>query len=419
MTILPLAWRSLWNRRGTALLVVFSIALSVVLLLGVERLREQARGSFANTVSGVDLVVGARTGPMNLLLYSVFRLGEPTANVSWDAYQHFADDRRVAWTIPLSLGDSHRGYPVLATNRDYFEYFRHGRGQPLRLAEGRPFDDVFDAVLGARVAQQLGYRLDQEIVIAHGMGELNLSKHDDKPFRVAGILEPTGTPVDNTVHISLQGFEAMHVDWRGGAPIPGLSISAERAEQMTLQPRSITAFMVGLESRVAVFGLQREINTWREEPLLAILPGLTLQQLWDLLAVAENALLAVSALVLLVALLVMLTALLTGLNERRREMAILRAVGARPRQIFALIIGESLLLSLLGALLGVLLLQALATAASAWLSLQLGMTISAWPPSANELVLLGVVIVGGILAGIWPALRASRHALQDGMTQRL
>ena len=419
MTILPLAWRSLRNRRTTAALVVISIALSVVLLLGVERLREQARGSFANTVSGVDLVVGARTGPMNLLLYSVFRLGEPTANVSWDAYQHFADDRRVAWTIPLSLGDSHRGYPVLATNQDYFEHFRYGRGQPLALAEGRPFSAVYEAVLGARVARELGYRLDQDIVIAHGMGELGLREHDDKPFRVVGVLEATGTPVDNTVHISLEGFQAIHVDWRGGAPIPGMSISAERAAQMSLQPRSITAFMLGLESRVAVFGLQREINTWRDEPLLAILPGLTLQQLWDLLAVAENALLAVSALVLLVALLVMLTALLTGLNERRREMAILRSVGARPLQIFTLIIGESLLLGVLGAMLGLLLLQGLAFAASGWLSLQLGMTVSAWPPSANEFLLLGVVLFGAILAGIWPAIRASRHALQDGMTQRL
>ena len=419
MTMLSLAWRSLWNRRATAILVVLSIALSVILLLGVERLREQARGSFANTISGVDLVVGSRTGPINLLLYSVFRLGEPTANVSWQAYQHFADDRRVAWTIPLSLGDSHRGYPVLATNQDYFEYFRYGRSERLRLAEGEIFDDVYDAVLGARVARALGYSLGEEIVLAHGMGAVSLTQHDDKPFRVVGILEPTGTPVDNSVHISLQGFQAMHVDWRGGAPIPGLSISAERAAQMSLQPRSITAFMVGLESRVAVFGLQRDINTWRDEPLLAILPGLTLQQLWDLLAVAENALLAVSVLVLLVALLVMLTALLTGLNERRREMAILRAMGARPRQIFALIIGESTLLSALGILLGVFLMQGMTLAASGWLSLQLGMRISAWPPSSTEIWLLGVVLFGGILAGLWPAWRASRNALQDGMSQRL
>jgi putative ABC transport system permease protein len=419
VAILTLAGKSLWNRRLTSALVVFAIALSVTLLLGVERLRTQARASFANTLSGADLIVGARGGPINLLLYSVFRIGDPTNNVNWTSYQTLAAHPQVAWTVPLSLGDSHRGFRVLGTNRDYFQHYRYGRNQPLRLAEGREFEDVFDAVLGAEVADRLGYRLGQSIVIAHGAGEVSFALHDDKPFRVVGILARTGTPVDQTVHVSLEGIEAIHADWRGGAPVPGMRLSAEQVRQLDLTPKTITAFLVGLKSRTAIFRLQREINEFAAEPLLAILPGLTLQQLWDLLGLAENALLVVSGLVVLVGLTVMLAALLTGLNERRREMAILRAVGARPGQIFALVLGESVALALAGAVLGVLLLQGALLLAGPVLEARLGLAIAGWPPSNHELTLLAAVLGCGLLAGVFPAWRAYRYSVADGMTIRI
>lgn len=419
MAILTLAGKSLWNRRLTSALVVFAIALSVALLLGVERLRTQARTSFAHTLSGTGLVVGARGGPINLLLYSVFRIGDPTNNVNWSSYRTLTTHPQVAWTIPLSLGDSHRGFRVLGTSRDYFQHYRYGRDQPLRLAEGREFEDVFDAVLGAEVADRLGYRPGQSIVIAHGAGEVSFALHDDKPFRVVGILARTGTPVDQTVHVSLEGIEAIHADWRGGAPIPGMRLSAEQVRQLDLTPKTITAFLVGLKAKTAIFRLQREINEFAAEPLLAILPGLTLQQLWDLMGLAENALLVVSGLVVLVGLTVMLAALLTGLNERRREMAILRALGARPGQIFALVLGESMALALAGAAFGVLLLQGALLLAGPMLQARLGLAIAGWPPSSHELILLAAVLGCGLLAGLFPAWRAYRYSVADGMTIRI
>lgn len=419
MTLFPLAAKSLWNRRLTSALVVISIALSVALLLGVERLRTQARSSFANTLSGTDLIIGARGSPINLLLYSVFRIGDPTNNVRWASYQAIAAHPQIAWTVPLSLGDSHRGFRVLGTTGEYFQYYRYGRSQLLQWVEGREFADVFDAVLGAEVADRLGYRLGQSIVIAHGAGEVSFALHDDKPFRVVGILARTGTPVDQTVHVSLAGIEAIHADWQGGAPIPGQSLSAEQVRQFDLTPKTITAVLVGLKSKTAIFRVQREINEFAAEPLLAILPGLTLQQLWDVLGVAENALLVVSGLVVLVGLTVMLTALLTGLNERRREMAILRAVGARPGQIFTLVLGESLALALCGAALGVLLLQGGLLWAGPILEGRLGLTIAGWPPSNYEWMLLMAVLGCGLLAGLFPAWRAYRYSLADGMTLRI
>ncbi|MDZ4336029.1 MAG: FtsX-like permease family protein, partial [Pseudomonas sp.] len=358
MYLLRLALASLGNRRFTAWLTVFAIALSVCLLLAVERVRTEARASFANTISGTDLIVGARSGSVNLLLYSVFRIGNATNNIRWESFEQFAQHRQVKWAIPISLGDSHRGYRVMGTSPAYFEHYRYARSQPLQLSSGRAFaDDPFEVVLGAEVAQALNYQLNQELVLAHGVATISLVKHDDKPFKVVGILARTGTPVDRTLHISLAGMEALHVDWQNGMPARGAAkVSAEQARAMDLQPKQITAFMLGLNSKIATFSLQREINEFRGEPLLAILPGVALQELWSLMGTAEKALFVVSLFVVLTGLIGMLTAILTSLNERRREMAILRSVGARPWHIASLLIVEAFALALAGVLLGLLLL---------------------------------------------------------------
>lgn len=416
--MLRLALKSLLNRRGTVLLTVFTIAISTALLVGVERLRGEARASFASTLSGTDLIVGARAGTVQLLLYSVFRLGEPTANVSWQTYQEIAAAPPVAWTVPLSLGDSHRGYRVLGTTGAYFEHYRYGDRLPLRFAEGRAFDGVYEAVLGSEVAAELGYALDQEIVIAHGIGRVSFAEHDDKPFVVAGILAPTGTPVDRTVHVSLAAIEAIHLDWQSGTRLPGRNVSAEEALQHDLTPKSITAFLVGLKSKVATFALQRQINEYRAEPLSAILPGVALQQLWSLTGVAENALRIVAACVVVVGLLGMLTALLTTLSERRREMAILRSVGARPRTVLGLLVLEAAALTITGIVLGVLLLYAIIAALREAAAGRFGLFLGLGPPSPAELAALAAIFVAGLLVGLVPAWLAYRRSLSDGLTIR-
>ena len=416
--ILSLSYKSLRNRWGTAALSVVAIAVSVALLLGVERIRVDARTSFANTISGVDLIVGARSGTIQLLLYSVFRIGNATNNIAWRSYNEIAAHPQVAWTIPLSLGDSHRGYRVLGTTKDYFAHYRFGARQSLVFASGEPFDDVFDAVLGAEVAEKLGYNLGDPMVVSHGLGEAGISRHADKPFRVSGILVRTGTPVDRTVHVSLAGIEAMHIDWRYGAPVPGRRIPADTVREMDLRPKSITAFMVGLKSRLAVFTLQRRINEFRAEPLLAILPGVALQELWDLMATAETALAIISAFVVVTGLFGMLTMLLAGLNERRREMAILRSVGARPAHIFALFVAEAALLTVLGVLIGLALLYTLLLVGRPLINAHFGLFISIGLPSVRDLVVLGLVVIAGIVAGAIPAYQAYRRSLADGMMVR-
>lgn len=421
MYLLRLALASLGNRRFTAWLTVFAIALSVCLLLAVERVRTEARASFANTISGTDLIVGARSGSVNLLLYSVFRIGNATNNIRWESFEQFAQHRQVKWAIPISLGDSHRGYRVMGTNPAYFEHYRYARSQQLQLSSGRAFaDDPFEVVLGAEVAQALNYQLDQELVLAHGVATISLVKHDDKPFKVVGILKRTGTPVDRTLHISLAGMEALHVDWQNGMPARGAAkVSAEQARAMDLQPKQITAFLLGLNSKIATFSLQREINEFRGEPLLAILPGVALQELWSLMGTAEKALFVVSLFVVLTGLIGMLTAILTSLNERRREMAILRSVGARPWHIASLLIVEAFALALAGVLLGLLLLYLGIAGAQGYVQANYGLYLPLNLPSRYEWTLLGAILSAALLMGCVPAWRAYRQSLADGLSIRL
>ncbi|KLJ00766.1 ABC transporter permease [Luteimonas sp. FCS-9] len=412
-----LAIRSLLDRRVAAVLTLSTIMLGACLLLGVERMRAQARESFSSAVSGTDLIVGARTSPVGLLLYSVFHIGEPTSNVSWDSYQRIRAMPGVAWAVPLSLGDSHRGYRVVGTSRDFLRHYRYAGRQPLALAEGVAFDGVHEAVIGAEVARVLGYPVGQRIVLAHGTARHNLHQHDDAPFTVVGILAPTGTPVDASVLTSLESIEAIHADWQTGTRIPGARPTVR--DEATLQPRSITAVLVGLERRAASFQLQRAINDDPGEPLLAILPGVALQQLWRLVGGFERVLAVVSMAVLAVGLIGMTTALTATLEERRREMAILRALGARPAQIAGLLVLESTVLTVVGAVAGAVLLQVATVAGRSWLLGRYGVVVPVAWPGIDDLRLLAWVLAAGLGAGLVPAAMAYRRTLADGLTPRL
>lgn len=417
-TLLPLAARSLWSRRVTAALCVFAIAMSVALLLGVQKIRSDARESFASTISGTDLIVGARGGPLNLLLYSVFHLGDATTAVSWGSFELVRRHPDVAWALPISLGDSHRGFRVMGTSRDYFEHFRYGRRQPLAFRAGGPFTDLHDAVLGSEVAASLGHALGDGIEVAHGLGEASFARHDDQPFRVAGILAPTGTPVDRVVIVGVDAITAIHEGWEGGA----------RARPGPLRPPSpgqgpgsgkITAFLVGMKSKGAVLQMQRALNDYRGEPLTAVMPGVALGQMWRLVGVADTALLVVAGCVVLAGFAGMIAVLLTGLEERRREMAVLRSVGARPAHVFGLLLLESCFLAAAGVVLGFLVAALSLAAGAPLLARRFGLFVDVGAPGAYDLAIAAAVVVAGAVAGLVPAWRAYRNSLADGLSIRL
>lgn len=414
--LIKLARLSLWNRRSTLFLTLLSLSISIALVLGIDHLRNQAKESFSKTLSGTDLIVGARSGSINLLLYSVFRIGNATNNITWQTYQELARHSAVDWIIPISLGDSHRGYRVLGTNEVYFNHYQFGQHQPLVFAEGKKFEGVYDAVLGADVALKLGYKLGDKIVIAHGSGTTTLTKHADKPFTVVGILQATGTPVDRTVHLSLAAIEAIHIDWQGGVQTAH-KLSAEEALKYDLTPTAITAMLVGLKSRSATFTVQRQINEYPDEPLQAILPGVALAELWQMLSMVENLLAVISVFVLIAALLGMTTSLLAAMNERQREIAILRSLGASAIYLFFLLEIEVLLIVCGALFMGTGVLTLALFAAHNYLAHTFGLFVSVNPIQIyTPWVAMGVIVIA-LLLGALPATAAYRRALSKGLAQ--
>jgi putative ABC transport system permease protein len=400
LSILRLAARSLLARKLPVLLCIGAVALASGLLVTTEKIREGARLGFESTISGTDLVVGARTGPLSLVLYSVFRIGDPLQSVSWETFERVAEHPDVAFAVPLSLGDSHRGYRVLGTDERYLAHYRFANGSSLRLGSGTWMEEPRHAVLGSEVAETLGYGLGSELVLSHGIVSAGFADHEDTPFKVSGILRRTGTPVDRTIHVSLQGIELVHSP-PGTQEIP--------------EPEAVTAFLVGMKSRPAVLRFQRSLNTYGAEPLTAVIPGVALSRLWSVLGPLEAVLRGVTALVFLVGMTGLMTTLLASLAGRTRELAILRAVGARPRDVFLVVTIETVLVTGMGAFLGFTLANLGLTAAAPLLTSEFGLVLQGLRPGPFDLAVLGAVLGVGVLAGFVPGLAAYRQSLGEGL----
>jgi len=420
--VLPnLSFKSLRNRALTTSLTVISIALSVTLLLSVERIKKAAHEGFTSSISKTDLIVGARSGPVQLILYTVFNVGNATHNISYQTYEKLKQHPAIAWTVPYSLGDGHKGFRVVGTNEDFFKFYRFRGDHQVEIEKGRVFRGLFDVVVGAEVARALNYKLGDSIVIAHGVthGE-GVQHHDDKPFQIVGILTPTGTALDRAVYVTLEGMEALHVDWENGAaPRAEKMVPAYELSRENLKVDDITSFFVGTKSRIETLGLQREINEYKDEPLLAIIPGVTLNELWSGLSYIEDSLKLISWMVIVVGLMSMLIALLTTLQERRREISILRALGANTYQVTGLLIFESGLLTLLGILLGLGLSFGVLGLVGPWIEREFGLYLTSTGFSAVETGYLIITLVAGVLIGLIPAGLALKNALKDGLTPRV
>ncbi len=405
------AWKNLLHRRLTTALIVVAIAAGIALLFSIERVRSGARESFATTVAGIDLIVGARGSPINLLLYSVFHLGDAVNNISATTWQKLSQHDAVQAAIPLAMGDSWRGYRVIGTTTDYFTHYRYGEQRQLAFSAGRAFTELFDVVVGHTVAQRLAHGLGERLILAHGVSDVSFNvSHEDMPFTVVGILARTNTPTDRSLFVSLPAITALHLD------------SEQKRTLQTdtaLQLPTISALLLKLREKFTVLALQRTINTAEHEALTAIMPGVSLRQLWKTLGLAERTFLLMSFLVFAISLLGMTAALLIGLDTRRQEMAVLRSIGASPRFVFAVLMVEALLLSLTGIISGVVISYLGLYAFEPLLITKLGLTAGLYTPAVSELWFLAAVIGCALLAGCVPAWLAYRNSLADGLTVRM
>lgn len=416
-----IAWKSLQNRRLATFLTVLSMTLSLVLLMVVERVQRAAYDGFTQTVSGVDLIVGARSGPLQLVLYSVFNMGQATQNVSMESYNEIRSKPEVDWTIPYSLGDGHRGFRVVATNIDFFKHYQFRSKEKIQLDSGKTFENLFDVVIGADVARTLNYQVGSPVVVAHGSttGDA-IQKHEDKPFQVVGIMKPTGTPLDRALYISLEAMEAIHLDWQSGsAPAKGKEIEAQQISPEMVKPRAITSFFLRTKNRIDTLRLQRWINEYKDEPLLAAIPGVVLSELWQTLSSIEQVLKGISFLVMAVGLMSMLIALMTSLNERRREMSILRALGASLKHVLGLIMLETFLLSGLAIILACVTKVTLEILLGPWVQSHYGLYLQSPTFSSTEVVYMVIMMLSALLISFIPAISAMKSALKDGLSLKI
>ena len=415
MFLISLAAQSLRNRLLISALTVLSIALSVTLLVGIEHVRAGVRQSFSGTIRGTDLIVGARGGTTQVLLSTVFGMSTPSGAIPWSAYERWTAHPAVQWTIPYSLGDSHRGFRVIGTTADFFTRYQF-RDQHVTFTDGRAPVSEREVAIGHDVAERLGYDVGSEVTLAHGVAEISFAHHESHPFIVSGIIAPTFTPIDRALYVTLTGLEAMHdAELSGG----GLAMGPPAAAQGEGEEPPITAFLVGTKNRFETLALQREMNEDRVDPLTAIIPGVALGQLWQTVGNAEVGLRVVAGFTVIVGLLGMCVALYASLESRRREMAILRAVGAGPRTIVSLLVLESGMLAALGAATGVVMVYLGIALARGPVEAHFGLSLTARPLGITEWTYLVVVLGAGTLVGVLPAWKAYRASLADGLSVKL
>jgi putative ABC transport system permease protein len=541
MLIPRLALKSLRSRLLTTSLTVASIALSVTLLVGIETVRAGVRESFAGTIRGVDLIVGARGGTLQVLLSTVFGIGSPAGSVKMSTLARWKAHPAVKWVVPYSLGDSHRGFRVVGTTEEFYQRYRFRKDGRIVFAQGRAARADTEVVIGSEVAERLKYQLGTPVVVVHGLRDIGTSSHEAHPFHVVGVLARTFTPIDRSVYVTLEGIEAMHADEGAEAkvaPLRGASVAAaegarragaargaaeEKAARIreanrkraaalvpppgtpaampgaspppgtpmvmpgasppsgtpTVMPGAapppgtplvmpgaepppavvkqveaaaakakavaaaatpkastpaapaadaeaphdhgndqITAFFVGTKNRFEALMLQREMNTDLVEPLTAIIPGVALGELWQNIGSAEVGLRVVAIFAVAIGLTGMLVSLYSSLEARRREMAILRAIGAGPRTIIALLVLESGLLALLGCVIGVAFVYGGLALAQQPIEQRFGLHLALRPLGSTEWTYLAVVMSAGVLIGFVPAWKAYRTSLVDGLSPR-
>ena len=427
-----IAIESLKRRKTTAILTLLSITISISLLLCVDIIRTQVKTSFTRTVSGVDLIVGAPSGQLNLLLSSVFNIGTPTKGIEYKSIAALQSNKQVSWLIPLSLGDTHRGFRVVGTTNSFFDHFKYGDMQSLEMAAGSAFTQPLSTVVGADIAKSLGYKVGDKIIISHGLGSVSFNNHDDHPFTISGILKKTGTPVDKAVYVTLQGLEEAHTGPKHSPTSMLGRKSADKANEHEHEhdehtkehaaynseaytPESVSVVMLGLKHRVTALQLQYQINQSKKEPLMAILPGMALAELWQIMGNVESLLLGLSGLIVICALIGLATMLLATMRERYQEIAVLRTIGAGPFTLLLLIQIEAMLLTIVSAALSLGLVAGLMSALKPWLSSAYGLFLSS-PLFGQSSVIIILLILGcTYLVSLFPAVAAYRRGLHAGL----
>ena len=415
--MLSLLLKSMRSRIIPTSLVTISLMASMVLLLSIERIQQGTEEGFNQSISGVDAIIGPRSSSLELVLYTVFHLGRPTNNITTKTINDVKQRSDISWLVPIALGDSHRGYRVIATEPNYFQHIRYGNNQPLTFSKGAPFTELSEATLGSDVAEKLNYSVGSEIQITHGSIESIGSKHDDFSFTVTGVLNKTGTPIDQAIFLDLKGYELLHLGWKSGKKVFSLEdIDLSSLPPDALNPKTVTAAFVGLKSKLTIFNFSKNIREYPEEAISAVIPGIALSELWSIVGLVDKGFQLLSWIIIAISLIAMVTLIIASLDNRKQEMTIYRANGASPKFLAAMVICESLVIGLVAIIGAIILVTAVTYFATSQLNLALGISPSFKWISLDEIKVFGIILLSGVLSSLIPAAMVFRKNLHQALS---
>jgi len=414
MNLMSLVRRSLRQHALSSFVTIVSVALAAGLTMSVFAINSQTYDAFTGGKVGFDAVLGARGSQLQLVLNTVFHLETSPGNIPWSLYEEMSQDPRVTLAIPYAVGDNYQGYRIVGTTQEMFTKFTYREGQGFVLKSGgRVFDESKkEAIVGHYVAEKLGMTLGATFTPYHGLQFSEREKHQDE-YTVVAIMEPTNGPSDRVVWIPIEGIYRMqgHI-LRGG----GTSFRAKPGEEIGEEHMEVSAVMLKLRNPQAGFLLNQRINQVGKEATLAWPIGRVMAELFDRIGWVSRILTMVAYLIVVVAAGSILASIYNTMNERRREFAILRALGARRSTVFSAIVLEASTITTLGALLGFLVYGGILSAAFVIVRAQTGVVLDAFRfDPALWMTPVGMILLGA-LAGLVPAFKAYRTDVASNLT---
>ena len=418
MSILHLSWKNILNKPLNLVLNLVLFALGVGLISLLLLVNVQLEDKFEKNFAGIDLVIGAKGSPLQLILSSLYHLDAPTGNMPVSEAKAFLNPKHPIFksAIPLSLGDSHRGYRIVGTNTGFIDLYA------AKFADGKLFEENMEVVVGATVAKNLNIKPGDEFKSSHGLIEdENLVHEDAAPFKVVGILEKTGSVIDQLIVTKTQSIWAVHDEHdheaeesaehdHNEAEHNHEHDEAEHSEDLPLtsyEDKSITSLLVKFKGRnIQALNMARNIN--ENTNFQAATPAIEINRLYTLLGVGEEALKGMALLIIFVSGLSIFISLFSSLRERKYELAVMRTLGARPGFLFQLIIFEGIIIAVLGYFCGIALSHGSMVLLADFLEKSYRYDFSAAIFLKEEIYIFGGSLVIGIIAAIIPAFQASK-----------
>ena len=438
MSLFKIAWRSIEQRRLASFLTGLSMALGVTLVISVLVIHNVVQKYFSESASGYHLIVGAKGGKMQLVLNTIYHLSQPINNVPWSLYEEFTDGQfapYVEFAIPVCLGDNYQGFRIVGTSPEMFTDMAYGtddngNDKHYAFAAGETFkqENYFGCVVGSVAAAETRLKVGDRIEATHGTGaeiDENTEIHTDHPFVVTGILQPTGTPNDRAVFVNMEGFLLIPAHLPEGLSendLPKdehghlLPISAEHREITAILVKAGGLGGVSALADHAASEIARIVNDGSVAQ--AISPVREVNLLFDnFVAPMQYLLLALSALVVVVAGIGVMVSIYNSMSDRRREIAVMRALGAGRSTVMTVVLLESVLLSIAGGIGGILLGHGLVAALNPYLVAKTGVSIEFWQFSPFELTIIPILIVLAALVGYLPAISAYRTDVGKALSE--